>query len=106
MKPPEGNAPEQARRASTTHVAVAAVSLHGEAFTTGTIPGDDIRTGCGFVVSPAVIIDGKYFDPGHQWDEDALWWDTSDATDRWIELELDGTCAIEEATVQIDDNDQ
>ena len=51
---------------------------------------EEFKWGCGFVVEPESLIDGLFFPRSQYWDEGAVWWDTNDGRERWIELDLGG----------------
>ena len=68
-------------------------------------PIEEFKWGCGFVVEPETLADGLLFPRGQGWDNGAVWWDTNDGQERWIELDLGGIFTIDAAIVQADDND-
>lgn len=85
--------------AAVTNVALdKTVSLHGFAFFTG-------GWGSGITVDPQTIVDGVFLPRGTQWDQGAVWWDSTDDMARWIDIDLGGTFIIESLIVQADDND-
>jgi hypothetical protein len=86
-------------RADVTNVATGAeVQLMGAPFFTG-------GWGGGIIVDPSTIVDGVFLPQGHQWDQGAVWWDSTDNQARWIEIKLDETYVIESLIAQVDDND-
>jgi len=74
------------------------VQLKGAPFFTG-------GWGSGQIVSASTIVDGIFLPRSRQWDQGAVWWDSTDDLDRYIDINLDGTYSIHSFTVQADDND-
>ncbi len=86
-------------RADVMNVALGkSVSLHGGPFFTG-------GWGGGLTVSPQTVVDGVFLPRNTQWDQGAVWWDSTDLADRWIEIDLGEKYVIESVVVQADDND-
>lgn len=103
--PPEGIAPPMSPTGGSPLIPIAGVTLHGAPFMDRGTPVEEFKWGCGFEVEPASLIDGLFFEQSQYWDEGAVWWDTNDGQERWIELELEGTFTVDAAIVQADDND-
>jgi len=61
--------------------------------------------GGGQIVSKDTIVDGIFLPRGQQWDQGAVWWDSTDEEDRYIEINLDDEYTINSLIVQADDND-
>ena len=74
------------------------VSLNGGAFFTG-------GWGAGLTVEAGTVVDGIFFPRSTQWDQGAVWWDSTDGADRYLTIDLGGIFSIESFVVQADDND-
>jgi hypothetical protein len=61
--------------------------------------------GGGQIVSKDTIVDGKFLPRSQQWDQGAVWWDSRDGEDRYIEISLDDEYTIDSLIIQADDND-
>jgi len=59
----------------------------------------------GQIVSKNTIVDGIYLARGQRWDQGAVWWDSGDEEDRYIEINLKDEYTINSFIVQADDND-
>lgn len=85
--------------AVVTNVALDAdVQLEGSAFFTN-------GWGGGWIVDESTVVDGTFLPRRTQWDRGAVWWDSHDAQDRSITIDLGATYIIESFIVQADDND-
>jgi len=104
-EPPQGVAPSAGTGEGSPQIPIAAVTLQGAAFMERADPVEAYKWGCGFVVEPESLIDGLFFPRSQYWDEGAVWWDTNDGQERWIELDLGAVFTIDAAVVQADDND-
>lgn len=73
-----------------------------------TLHGGDFFTdgwGGGLIVDKQTIVDGQFFERGHQWDQGPVWWDSRDQEERWVGIDLGGFYKITSLIVQTDDND-
>ena len=104
-EPPVGIMPPAGSGEGSPQIPIGAVALHGAAFMERADPVEEFKWGCGFVVEAESLIDGLFFPASQYWDEGAVWWDTNDGQERWIELDLGDTFTIDAAIVQADDND-
>lgn len=73
------------------------VYLDGSFFTGG--------WGGGLTVDEQTITDGVFLPRGQQWDQGAVWWDSTTAGGQCIFIDLDGVYEISSFIVQADDND-
>lgn len=76
----------------------ASVSLNGADFFTG-------GWGAGLTVEAGTVVDGIFFPRSTQWDQGAVWWDSTDGAERYLTIDLGGIFSIESFVVQADDND-
>lgn len=83
-------------RADTNLALNKAVSLDGTFFFGG--------WGGGAVVSPATLVDGVFLPRATQWDQGAVWWDSSFGPQAII-IDLDKPVTVTGLIVQADDND-
>jgi len=104
-EPPVGIAPPAGSGEGSPQIPIVAVTLHGAAFMQRGDGVEEFKWGCGFVVEPESLIDGLFFPRSQYWDEGAVWWDSGDGGERWIELDLGDVFTIDAAVVQADDND-
>lgn len=74
------------------------VSLNGADFFTG-------GWGGGLTVDAGTVVDGIFFPRSTQWDQGAVWWDSTDGAERYLTIDLGGVFSIESFVVQADDND-
>ena len=82
-----------------TATAGSTVSLDGTFFT------DPGVWGAGSQAAPADLVDGVYQPEGHQWNLDSVWWNGNTQPSNNITINLAGTYAITDLSVQADDND-
>ena len=86
-------------RADVTNVALGApVELKGAPFFTG-------GWGGGLTVEPSTVTDGVFLPRSTQWDQGAVWWDSHDGQDRYMEINLGHLYRIESFIVQADNNE-
>lgn len=104
-EPPGGMASPADSTDGSPRIPFVEVTLQGAPFMERQAPLEEFKWGCGFVVEAESVGDGLFFAPSQYWDEGAVWWDSNDGQERWIELGLGGTFTIDSAIVQADDND-
>jgi len=86
-------------RAEVTNIALGApVALKGAPFFTG-------GWCCGLTVDASTVTDGMFMPRSTQWDQGAVWWDSHDGQNRYMEIDLGHLYRIESFTVQADNND-
>lgn len=86
-------------RAEVTNIALGApVELKGAPFFTD-------GWGGGLTVDAGTVTDGIFLPRSTQWDQGAVWWDSHDGQDRYMEIDLGHLYRIESFIVQADDNE-
>ena len=75
----------------------APVALNGTFFTGG--------WGAGQTVSAQTVVDGTFLAKSQQWDQGAVWWDSTAQGGQYLTIDLGAKYRIESFIVQADDND-